>query len=128
VVQALAHLSAVRAPQVAAMATDNDDALRRSVAALLQSGLQTQWQQRADTAEAVNQCVAQLQRLATGDYAGKLRVAGFADRPYDSRDEGMDLSQSCETCMYYSAHRRFCELPELRLPVEPQWSCRLWRI
>jgi hypothetical protein len=25
-------------------------------------------------------------------------------------------------------HRRFCELPELMLPVEPQWSCRLWRI
>jgi hypothetical protein len=30
--------------------------------------------------------------------------------------------------MYYLLHRKFCELPELALPVEPTWSCKLWRI
>jgi hypothetical protein len=30
--------------------------------------------------------------------------------------------------MYYKVHRRYCELPELDFPVEPEWSCRLWRI
>jgi hypothetical protein len=30
--------------------------------------------------------------------------------------------------MYYQVHRRFCELPELMVPVEPGWSCRLWRL
>ena len=39
-----------------------------------------------------------------------------------------DIEQACETCMYYKVHRRYCELPELELPVEPEWSCRLWRI
>jgi hypothetical protein len=30
--------------------------------------------------------------------------------------------------MYYLIRRRHCALPELDLPVEPDWSCRLWRI
>src|SRR5277367_840631 len=38
------------------------------------------------------------------------------------------FEQACESCMYYQVHRRWCELPELDLPVEPEWSCRLWRI
>jgi hypothetical protein len=51
-------------------------------------------------------------------------IAGFTLEPI----EHGGLEQPCETCMYYVVHRRFCELPELNLPVEPQWSCRLWRI
>jgi hypothetical protein len=30
--------------------------------------------------------------------------------------------------MYYMVHSKCCDLPELALPVEPDWWCRLWRI
>lgn len=32
------------------------------------------------------------------------------------------------TCMYFLVHRKWCDLPELSVPVEPEWWCRLWRI
>jgi hypothetical protein len=38
------------------------------------------------------------------------------------------MDQSCETCIYFQVHRRYCDLPEIDLPVEAHWSCRLWRI
>jgi hypothetical protein len=34
----------------------------------------------------------------------------------------------CQECMYFLVHRRWCDLPELNLPAEPEWYCRLWRI
>jgi hypothetical protein len=34
----------------------------------------------------------------------------------------------CQECMYYLVHRKWCDLPELFVPVEPDWYCRLWRI
>jgi hypothetical protein len=69
--------------------------------------------------------IAQLRALAADDYATRLAVAGFTREPYAAED---DLAQACANCMYYVIHRRFCELPELMLPVRPEWSCRLWRI
>ena len=78
---------------------------------------------RADSHEMILDIVARLHALPD-DLAQKLTVAGFTPEPVDI--DG--LSQSCETCMYYLVHQRFCELPELLLPVEPEWSCRLWRI
>ena len=103
---------------------DLDSALRSEAAALLGSGLESEVEPRAYTSELVNEAVARLQQLAAGDLEGKLRVAGFTLSPYVS-DE---VDQACETCMYYLTHRKFCELPELALPVEPTWSCKLWRI
>ncbi|MEO5764577.1 MAG: hypothetical protein ABIR52_04645 [Casimicrobiaceae bacterium] len=68
--------------------------------------------------------IARLHAVPADDLDARLAVAGFTRQPYDA--DG--ISQSCETCMYYLRHRRFCELPALALPVEAQWSCRLWRI
>jgi hypothetical protein len=102
------------------------DLIRDRLAKLLQDGLETKWRDRAYTSEAVNAIVSRLQTLPPGDEAGKLRVAGFTLQAYESA-EG-DISQACETCMYYELHRQFCVLPELQLPVRPEWSCRLWRI
>ena len=102
------------------------DALREQLAALMQGGLETEWQDRAYTSEAVNELVARLQAFEQKDYVNKLNVAGFTLLPYEVVDG--DISQSCETCIYYVAHRRFCALPELRLPVGPEWSCTLWRV
>ena len=90
---------------------------------MLSSGLPTEALPRADTHEEV---LAVIQRLREDgrDLAGKLTIAGFTLVPVEH--EGM--MQICRTCMYYQSRRRHCVLPELDLPVEPQWSCRLWRI
>ena len=96
---------------------------REEVRGLLAGGLTTEVQPRADTHEEVTQIVARL-RAAGGDLKAKLVIAGFTLEPI----EHSGIEEACETCMYYVVYRRFCELPELNLPVEPQWSCRLWRI
>lgn len=101
-----------------------DDALRARIAALLKSGLETEVWPRAETSEMVNEIIARLKNEAGDDLERKLVIAGFTDHVI----EVDGIEQPCETCMYYLVHRRFCELPELMLPVEPHWSCRLWRI
>lgn len=101
-----------------------DAALRAEIAARLGAGLETEAWPRAETSEQINRIVARLQNEAADDLTAKLVIAGVTDRTVEA--EGIE--QPCETCMYYLVHRRFCELPELMLPVEPHWSCRLWRI
>lgn len=105
---------------------DSDATQRERIGKLLSDGLQTEWQQRAYDSKDVNAVVSRLQALATDDEAGRLNVAGFTLEPYVAEDD--DIEQSCSTCMYYEQGRQFCALPELQLPVLPQWSCRLWRI
>lgn len=101
-----------------------DDALRARIAAMLAAGLKTEVFPRAETSEMVNEIIRRLREEAGDDLEKKLVIAGFTDHPV----EVDGIEQPCETCMYYLVHRRFCELPELMLPVEPHWSCRLWRI
>jgi hypothetical protein len=103
---------------------DDDAARRREIAALLDSGLETEAFPRADSHEQVQAILARLRAIDPGDLARKIAVAGLTDHTITHED----LEQPCETCMYYLVHRRYCELPELNIPVEPQWSCRLWRI
>ncbi|WP_025038315.1 hypothetical protein [Bradyrhizobium sp. DOA9] len=102
---------------------DNDEGLRSEIAGVLASGFATNVFPRADSHEQVQQLVSDL-REAGNDLKSKLRISGFTLHPV----EHGGISQLCETCMYYKVHRRFCELPELNVPVEPDWSCSLWRI
>ncbi|MEJ2345897.1 MAG: hypothetical protein P8076_08455 [Gammaproteobacteria bacterium] len=102
----------------------DDEVLRRRLQNMLEGGLTTEVEPRAYEHEQVLEVTDRLRGLPADDYEGKLRVAGFTLDPYGSGDD----AQACETCMYYVLHRKFCELPELMLPVEAQWSCRLWRI
>lgn len=104
----------------------DQDALRNHFAQLMEGGLETEWRDRAYTSAAVNSIVARLQAMEADDYVGKLRTAGYTPQPYVLSED--DIQQACETCMYYATHRQFCELPELQMPVRPEWSCRLWRI
>jgi hypothetical protein len=104
-------------------ATNQDDAVRAEISALLRDGLQTEVWPRAETSQDVNALVQRL-RTDAPDLRDKLIAAGFTDHVITA--DG--LEQPCETCMYYVVSRRFCELPELMLPVDPDWSCRLWRI
>lgn len=102
-------------------------AQRDAIAAALAGGLATDWRQRAYTDAEVRRVVDALQALAPDDLAGRLRLAGFTLEPYVG-DEDPEIEQACSTCMYYESHRRWCNLPELKLGVEPRWSCILWRV
>jgi len=101
-----------------------DSTVRKELEKRLSNGLQTEIEPRAYSHEEVLELVARLQDLSEADYDSMMVVAGFTPKPYGEEDD----EQACETCMYYKVHRKFCELPELMLPVEPEWSCRLWRI
>ena len=113
---------------------DTDTILREQIAAVLQAGLPTQWRERAYSGEVVNAIAAELRTLGSDDILNKLQIAGFTLHAFEGVDEGLSqdgevkFSQACETCMYFELHRQFCALPELMLPVRPEWSCRLWRI
>lgn len=89
----------------------------------LESGLQTESFPRADTPEEREAIVHRLQ-TGGGDLTAQQVIAGFTLTPV----EHGDFTQHCETCMYFAIQERHCELPELDLSVEPEWSCRLWRI
>lgn len=102
----------------------DSETTRADIAMLLSSGLKTEAWPRAETSADVNKIVGRLQVEAADDLEKKLIVAGFTDYTV----EADEIEQPCETCMYYQVHAKFCELPELMLPVEPEWSCRLWRI
>ena len=99
------------------------DAERRRIWSLLSSGLETKVHPRADTHEQVQALVARL-RAEGRDLKSKLVIAGFTLQPVAHNE----IEQACASCMYFAIRRRHCVLPELDVPVEPQWSCRLWRI
>lgn len=105
------------------MTTIDDGQLRETIDTLLTRSPDTEAFPRADSHEDVLAVIARL-RAAGNDLAAKLVIAGFTLRPV----EHQGIGQACESCMYYLVHRRFCELPELAVPVEAEWSCRLWRI
>ena len=107
-----------------AVGTADDDRLRGEIEAKLKDGLETEAWPRAETSEMVIEIVGRLRSEAGEDLTAKLVVAGLTDHTI----EADEIEQPCETCMYFLVHRRFCELPELMIPVEPHWSCRLWRI
>ena len=103
--------------------TDTDDAIRQQAENLLKNGLKTEVFPRADDQEQVLEIIARLQ-ASDGSLEQRLVIGGFTL----DMIEYEDIEQACETCMYYLVHRRYCELPELDVPVEAEWSCRLWRI
>jgi len=100
-----------------------DTNIRTEIQELLEGGLETEIYPRADTSEDVNKIVNRLQKSGAS-LIEKLAIAGFT---LNTIEHG-GIEQPCETCMYYLVHRKYCELPELDVPVEPEWSCRLWRI
>jgi hypothetical protein len=93
-----------------------------TIARKLADGLVTQVEPFPETDREFADILQQLRQLAPDDLEGKLVIGGFLDHPY-----GPDR-QRCMECMYYLVHRQWCDLPELAVPVEPEWWCRLWRI
>nr|NDU43676.1 hypothetical protein [Acidithiobacillus ferrianus] len=101
-----------------------DAPLRAQVEKLLHAGLRSEVEPRAYDPEMQQSVLARLQHVLAEEVAKRVEIAGFTLHPYAA--EGIE--EACETCMYFLSHRQFCALPELQLPVKPDWSCRLWRI
>jgi hypothetical protein len=105
------------------MSTAEKDAeVLAKIAKLLRDGLQTQTEPFPETDKEFAAILVELRHEAKDDLVKKLVISGFTDKPY-----GPD-QQRCMECMYFLVHRKWCDLPELAVPVEPDWWCRLWRI
>ena len=98
--------------------------LRLRTGALLGSGMNTEMFPFPPTHIEFQGIVERLGALQKDDLMGRLAIGGFAPHPVEI--DG--VMQRCQECIYYLPHRRWCDLPELPLPVEPDWWCRLWKI
>lgn len=96
--------------------------LLRMIDDLFKEGLQTRVEPFPETEKEFLQLLDQLRQLDSNDLREKLILSGWLLQPY-----GPDAMR-CQECMYFLVHRRWCDLPELALPAEPEWWCRLWRI
>lgn len=104
------------------MTAEKEAALRARVGKTLADGLKTRTEPFPETDREFGRLLAELRGLQADDLKGKLVLSGFADHPY-----GPDQMR-CQECTYYLVHRKWCDLPELAVPVEADWYCRLWRI
>jgi hypothetical protein len=103
------------------MGSERGDALK-AIADMLAAGLKTEVEPFPETDKEFGDILLKLRQLDPEDLKGKLVIGGFVDHPF-----GPD-QQRCMECMYFLVHRKWCDLPELAVPVEPDWWCRLWRI
>jgi hypothetical protein len=103
---------------------DKSDEVLKKIADLLKSGLKTETEPFPETDKEFAEILVQLRHLEPGErnLEKKLVIGGFTDHPY-----GPD-KQRCMECMYFLVHRKWCDLPELSVPVEADWWCRLWRV
>lgn len=104
------------------MHNDEENGLRKKIEQLLGTGLPTQTEPFPETEKEFSQLLTKLRGLPAADLEQKLVISGFTNTPF-----GPDQMR-CQECMYYLVHRKWCDLPELSVPVEADWWCRLWRI
>ena len=102
--------------------SNDDDALRDRIGRLMANGLVTKTEPFPENNIEFEKVLDELRDVAPDSLEEKLIISGFVDKPY-GEDE-----QRCLECMYYLVHRKWCDLPELAVPVEAEWWCRLWRI
>ena len=94
----------------------------QACAPLLATDLKTTIEPFPQTDKEFAEIVRDIRRLDPRDIEGKLIAAGFLNHP-NGRDQ-----MRCRECNYYLIRRKWCDLPAIALPVEPDWWCRLWRI
>lgn len=104
------------------MSEGDNPALRKTIGDLMAAGLETQVEPFPTTEKEFAEIAVALRALERDDIEGKLIIGGFIDHPY-----GPD-NWRCADCIYYLANRKWCDLPELAVPVEADWYCRLWRM
>lgn len=107
------------------MSESEDNALRDHIGRLMANGLETQTEPFPEDNIAFESILSELKALDpldADDLTKKLIISGFVNKPY-----GEDKLR-CFECIYYLVNRKWCDLPELALPVEADWWCRLWKI
>jgi hypothetical protein len=104
------------------MAKDEHAEILRQMSEMMEWGLVTQVEPFPETEKEFAEIVAELRVLVPGDLKGKLVIGGFLNQPY-----GPDKLR-CMECINFLVNRKWCDLPELALPVDANWYCRLWRI
>ena len=97
-------------------------ALRQRIGKILGDGLLTQTEPFPKADEERYSLMAQLRALPADDLQAKLVLGGLSAERFGPAE------MNCQECMYYLARRKWCDLPELAVPVEPDWWCRLWRL
>ena len=101
------------------MSSEDRQAMRAKVSAMLQAGeLQTMQTPVPHTSQEAALIEAEL--MGCTSLEGKLFIAGYSLTAHGER--------RCAECIYYQASARWCALPAINLPAEPDWWCRLWRI
>lgn len=99
----------------------SDDELREKIRKMLvDEKLETMTSPFPEDNAQFDAIIMQLREIDANDLTQKLVISGFYPEPIEE--------QSCKECIYYLVHRKWCDIPELELPVEPEWWCRLWRI
>jgi hypothetical protein len=101
-----------------------DDTVRVWADGLLQFGIDPIIEPFPKTQHEFLAIVEELRGLHENDLIGRLRVGGFTNY---SMGEGEDI-QRCRECIYYHPNRKWCDLPELPIPVDAHWWCRLWKL
>ena len=96
--------------------------LLRMIEDLLAEGLDTMVDPFPKTDREFAAILDQLRALSADELRAKLVISGWLLQPHG------DDAMRCQECMYFLVHKRWCDLPELNLPAEPDWWCRLWRI
>lgn len=88
----------------------------------MKEGLKTMVEPFPETDKQFAEILDELRPLSADQLREKLVISGWLLHPYGEEE------MRCQECMYYLVHKRWCDLPELSLPAEPDWWCRLWRI
>ena len=96
--------------------------LLKMIEDLMNEGLGTRVEPFPETTQEFAAILDELRALGPDQLREKLAISGWLLKPH-----GKDQMR-CQECMYFLVHRRWCDLPELNLPAEPDWWCRLWRI
>jgi len=98
--------------------------LRLRISLMLEGGLKTTVEPFPETQVEFQRILDELALLDHNDLTTRLQVGGFLREP----KEIAGVMQRCQECIYYLPHRKWCDLPELPVPVEPNWWCRLWKV
>jgi hypothetical protein len=117
-----AEADAFRARYGVSPAAADHATLLRMIEDLLREGLQTQVDPFPATDREFAALLDELRPLEADDLRAKLVISGWLLEPHGEEQ------MRCQECMYFLVHKRWCDLPELNLPAEPDWWCRLWRI
>ncbi|MGJ8686599.1 MAG: hypothetical protein ACSHWQ_03915 [Spongiibacteraceae bacterium] len=103
--------------------------LRALIGDILAAGINTDTA-LPETDQDWQQVINELKELDYNELIQRLEIGGFADHPLGEQGNMEDgaMVYRCVECIYFLPHSRWCDLPELPVPVEPNWYCKLWRL